>query len=519
MVYALASDFASRPRKRTRRARRKLGLVPNKSSEKLLYFDFLPEEANENVMRYLSRAPGVEGWPGFVQKQDIATIYNAAGELGRFASSRFTCILVSEKNEDGNDDDDDVPAETETDEWIQIRDKNINIAVDALMRGGGAFKEIYVDTASAKQFLTSNMLDDISQNCPNIESLYLPSEGGRAWLERFADRLRTLKFTSGSPRKSIVAIQYCSNLRVLTLKDVNKCDVARTNIWAKIGETLQVLSIKFMYSGEEQIRNIEEHCRKLKHMDVCGLYNMAALSKCLASYENQLEYAAILANNMNTEQLRDVAKKCTRATFKLVFEEYVYEDYLRILGSQLIDVEIGRLNKRIDLSGAWNLCTNLEKIQVDAPTRLSDVQALVMTPKLSLKKITLDLHKKDGNVQSVMDAFATGGITTLETVWLSCFTPPSKAFDKFVDANKSLSSVSILINSRANNPLPISHAELREIAASFLKSASIKSLDVGDYYNHEEGSAKIESIAELCSAKARFRRIHVSLLGCDYICN
>lgn len=510
--YALASDFASRPRKRVRRTQRKRVVSVKRREEKRLYFDCLPEGANENVVRCLSRAPQLENWPAFLEKGDIAAIYNAAGELGRFASSRFTCILIAEKDQDKEDEvEDDIPEED--DNWIDIRDKKIG--GDLLMRGASTFKKIYVDSATAKKFLTSNMLDEIYEKCPNVECLYLPSEGGRAWLERFGNRLRTLEFHSRAPRTSIVAIQFCSNVRQLTLKKLNKYDVTRTNVWAKIGETLEHLSIKFTYNGEEQIRNIETHCRKLKHIDISGLYNMAALPRCLASYENQLEYAAILATNINAAQLGVVVDKCTKARFKLVFEEYVAKDYLCLLGRQLVDVEIGRLNKRVQLRSGWNLCTNLEKLTVHAPTRLTDVQALLSTPKPTLKEINLDLHKRDGNVKSVMDAFANGGITTLETVWLKCFTPPPKSFDRFVDTNKDLSSVSILLKSRDCNPSPISQHETREIAEGFLKSASLKRLDVHNYDG--DISESIAGVEEMCGSKHRFRRIRVSLLNYDYM--
>lgn len=510
----MASHFASRPRKRIRRAQRKRALTAKKRADNRLYFDFLSPEANENVVRCLSSAPGAQDWSCFVKEKDIATIYNAAGDLGKFASSRFTCILISAG-------DDDVPEYN--DNWIEISDASIG--EDVLMRGAATFKKIYVDSSFAKRVLTSDMLDKLSDKCTSIESLYLPSEGGRAWLERFGNRLRTLEFTSESPRKSIVAIPYCSNIRELTLKEVSKSCVARTNIWEKIGKTLEILSIKFKFSGEEQIRNIEKYCRKLKHIDICGLYNMGALSKCLASYENQLEYAEILSSNMNTEQLRGVVAKCTKGRFKLVFEEYIDHEYLNILGKQLKNVEIGRINKRIDLRSAWNLCANLEDLLVHEPTRLRDVEALLASPKLFLKQIILDLHKKDGNVKSVMDAFATGGVTTLETVWLKCFTPPSKAFDKLVDTNKALTNVSLLlipevnvIISEVENPPPIPHREIREIAECFLRSKSIKRLVVQDYYNEDEdGGEKIDEVEELCRGENRHRRIHVSLLAYRYM--
>jgi len=64
-----------------------------------------------------------------------------------------------------------------------------------------------------------------------------------------------------------------------------------------------------------------------------------ALSKCLSSYEGQLESATI--HDMDSILLEAVVEKCTNARFSLVFDRDVAVDHLRIVGKKLDTVKFG----------------------------------------------------------------------------------------------------------------------------------------------------------------------------------
>lgn len=69
--------------------------VDNFRLKNRFYFDLLPENANENISRYISVNPNSKQWPSFIDEQDVATLYNVDGEYKRFICGRFDAINVS----------------------------------------------------------------------------------------------------------------------------------------------------------------------------------------------------------------------------------------------------------------------------------------------------------------------------------------------------------------------------------------------------------------------------------------
>lgn len=60
-----------------------------------LYFDVIPENALENIIRFFSRWPRVKNWPNHTRLEDVYGLYEVEGELGRFLLARFTGVHVA----------------------------------------------------------------------------------------------------------------------------------------------------------------------------------------------------------------------------------------------------------------------------------------------------------------------------------------------------------------------------------------------------------------------------------------
>lgn len=107
-----------------------------------------------------------------------------------------------------------------------------------------------------------------------------------------------------------------------------------------MGKTSERLELEFLYSAEEELRKIEKNCRKLKSINISGHcmftgsdLNDIALSKCLVSYEGQLEHLGI--HNMKVEELEDVVRQCTSASLDLTCDAEGLSETLKTAGKRL----------------------------------------------------------------------------------------------------------------------------------------------------------------------------------------
>lgn len=79
--------------------------------------------------------------------------------------------------------------------------------------------------------------------------------------------------------------------------------------------------------------------------------------------------------------------------------------------------------------------------------KLGHLQAIFKTPKSSLKKLENGLKEFQA-----LDVFATGRITTHESVRFRCGFPPENSFKSLVKHNKSLRDVSIHMGAMVTPP-------------------------------------------------------------------
>jgi len=296
-----------------------------------------------------------------------------------------------------------------------------------------------------------------------------------------------------------------------------------SNIWKAIGGTLE--SITISTNKTKVIKQIQEHCRQLKHIDI-NSSKTEALSECLASFKGQLEYATM--RYMEEHQLKRVVESCSNARFSLELTNN-QDGCLGLVGKQLqkvlFDDPYGEL-KFTPLK--WDLCPNIEEIAFAEPDcfnlnicldpeeslRLKDVQSLLNSPMLVLRDLKLHCYEKGTKIKSFMDEFGSGSVTTLESISFGCHFPPANSFDSLVRMNKSLRDVSIhiAINQMKDDIL---WERVAEIAQCFFKAPALETFKLGVTIDCEP-SGRNHALEEICRVKLRHRRIQVSLFGGNY---
>jgi len=236
MKYALASDFASSKRKRRRLHGSRRSVRAKKEEEEgeqvtarvvpTMYFDNLPDNVLENIVRYRSKSPRARNWPSYIPAELLLRLFKAGGDLGQFCRTRFTAMCVSD-TKCVYDLDKDVSWSRRTREMLWARNKRT--AYDVVLNAGGDLKTLFIGPSYAKILHNGDMLDVISSKCTSVNALSIESDG-RAWIERFGPRLISLELGLDPSRSAFFAIQnYCTNLLHLTMNAVHRSDMAGRN--------------------------------------------------------------------------------------------------------------------------------------------------------------------------------------------------------------------------------------------------------------------------------------------------
>lgn len=477
---------------------------PDENPTELLYFDLLPIDTICNLTRFLSSEPNGRNWPQGISSKQISSLYAINGEYGRFVFSRFDAIYLSRD-----------ASIFHVEESGVILESN-RLAYTVLTTAGESFKTIHWDDTGTLD--NSNLEDDIiemSTLCPNLESFSFGYSNAEPWLLVFGERIKTLSFYYGVPPRIIEAVSsHCTNIRQLTLKEAWASYLNWSNLWEQVGNTLEKLELELLDEGEGELQKIENFCRKLEHVDIrSGTHSpVHGLGRCLASYGRQLEYTTISA--MEYEELKIVVEQCTNARFDIEIDDYNYFDSLRLIGNQLEKVSIvsdfdGYI-ERNDGTSAWDMCSNVQEISLDDPTKIPEVEAIFNSPKLFLRAVSFDFDEST-DLKKLMSVFEAGGIKTLESVEFVMLLPPPETFNKLVQMNQSLHKAEIYIKDAEDEEEDVLIERAIEITKCFLDSPSINFLSVQDYF--DELFKEVPEVQEILRVEYRHRRVQAHIFG------
>jgi len=428
-----------------------------------LYFDTLCRDALENVVRFASRSPIATNWSTHIDVRRIIPLYSVQGELSSYLRSRFHKLWISRWKSDFH--------EQPTQHKDMLRTNVLKTAYDLVLQSGESFHTLIVESSYFNEPINSNMFKTFSERCPHISTLRTYRAGG--WIEEFGEGLESLKI--GYKQDFLEIPRYCAQLRELTLDfSIKRSDIEGTDLWMNLGNSLEKLSVIFIYECGNEIRNIAKYCRKLTELFIRGKGSNVALLECLVTYGSQLENTCI--SDMEEDELNHLIEACPNAKFDLtVFKRRLLISSLNILGCQLEKVRFRCYPEcRPELEKVAVCWDNLQELKIMGDVELEDTSAVMATSKPVLRLLEFEVEKytTQQQFQQVMDIVArsTGA---LEKISLWCSNPPRKAFDNLIKSNPSLCTVSL------NFVSYISDDHVNNLIEKFLQIPALHEIELG----------------------------------------
>jgi len=143
-------------------------------AEPALFFDSLPKEILDNVLRYFSRIPNAKKWESHIDVRNLVEACGVGGGFGTLLKSRFHTLLVScTKNY----------FETMDSGWSELSEpylwtQDIAVARAFVVAGGGeALRSIVISRHMYyRERDGQNVVDDFAKYCPNVTSMKIAEE-------------------------------------------------------------------------------------------------------------------------------------------------------------------------------------------------------------------------------------------------------------------------------------------------------------------------------------------------------
>jgi len=433
-------ELELRPRKKSTTAEGgRSGDSSSDPIESALFFDAVPQELLDNVLRFLSLVPHAVNWDIRVRLIDVMELYRVNGGLGTFLSTRFHTLSVS-KSTDGYH-------EHQSDKFDDICERSGNF-LRTIVIGEGMYDE---------EKNGRDIVLDFRAACPNVRSLNVVEQLGR-WASAFGTQLEKLDITSDMVTVAIP--NYCPSLRKLNFLGMSfresissegpfdDYDSILNGIdWEFIGSKLESLTLSRVSITDGELKRMRKHCGNLNHIKIrSNDTESKAIADFIVSYGDQLEL--VYVDFMPENELNLIAEGCKNARFHTaVFAERLLLPTLRILGPRLEKIYLLLEEKDIDMgewTTAWNVCPKLENISMISFLTLEKARAIMDTPKHRLKRLQLkdspfrEEENMDSKMKEMVDRFSEGtkNIEIVDLDW-EFGGGASHPFEKLIRTNKS----------------------------------------------------------------------------------
>jgi len=412
----------------------------------VLFFDRMPEEILNNVLRFFSRVPHSKKWEIYLGLPDILALFAVDGTLKSYMGTRFNTLCVSKTH--------GCFKENYYVEWklrvgTHLWTNSTTHALAFVTAGGGKSLHTLIigEGMYLKERLGNNLAHEFLRHCPNVVNLSIMEHGELSFVDKFGPNLKTLELMTNIPVQWSVGP---SVLRELTLHTLSK-QFSTTDFWRTIGGGLQKLIMLGNFPTDEdtieEIGKIEQYCRNLDSIAIRGRNGnvRGAISDLLISYGEQLLQATI--DQMNEAQLRDIINACPCAHFHLVDNG---SGAPLIHSLDLVGVRTEVITTRgfiteedcTEWASAWGKCTNLKELYLRWCV-VGNLPLIFSTPKFFLTTFELTLHcdTEPEEVKKALNVCATG----TKCVERFIYSGPALSRDnthKFLLANSaSLSSI------------------------------------------------------------------------------
>ena len=400
------------------------------------YLDRLPDNVLENIMRLMSAAPRASAWAEQLAVADICTLFSLGGEMERVARESFRSLSFDAQSSRL------LPGY----EWKELRAYRLNIsrtnisAAKLLNLASPSYTALKIQDPLSSLFRQPAHIDEFLRKCPNVKDLEIYSASTCMWLEKLGPRLERLEMRISCLSICQSIAGYCTQLRELHMGGVCGCAMGLSDLWEKVGGTLEKLSATFMFSASMEIRNIQLHCRKIRWLHITEEELVRpALAECIVSYGEQLK-CALLAD-MNPSQLQAIVTACPNAKFHMSMAQSCHGNSLKLVGSRVERVAVFEygVSDLCSLAKGWNACPNIEEITLCKELSLSYVRAMFTKPKPALLELDLQIGfaEQISTVREIFDCVA-GGTGSLRHINLSVGWLADGLFDKLVARNQWL---------------------------------------------------------------------------------
>lgn len=258
--------------------------APGKSSSEQLetearsvYFDILPENALDNIVRFFSDSPRAENWPNHASLDHIYDLFDVQGELGRFLFGRFSGVLV-------------FPAYVESmdlDRTSLANEGIIACTEEFLLKILSSFETIIVENSAYHEEPLMFNLELLLKQWPDLRCLMLvPLDFYQTyWLKILGENLDTLHVSGCSLTSMMEIAIHCVNLRVLYMEKVRWSGIDPQKFWEALGENLETISAHVCSEFGGHTHSITKHCPKIKRLELSGKDD--GIPKCIAFYGEQ----------------------------------------------------------------------------------------------------------------------------------------------------------------------------------------------------------------------------------------
>lgn len=480
-----------------------------------MYFDIIPTNTLETIIRWTSEAPRAEAWVDRIIPRKIVPLFRASGELGNYLLTLFDKLHLNDS--------------TRQDIWERKKERgmvqdNSNGFPGWALEVAGALagkniRSLYISirgstasSMSSSQYTLLNMCPVVWQKThpfPNIERLSYFSYGDERWLRKFGGNLKALCIQNVWTSDLNSIPKHCPLLRELRLSNV---DSVKPSLWIAVGKNLEILEI--LKSKRYALKDIRAYCRKLTviqihHTDGHEIEYM----NLLASYGDQLEYA-VVPQTLSSHTIT-LVRECTRAAFYLKIHHPSSNDTLSLkaLGYRLekiLVVDPAYASSRL----CWDPCTGIELARFLRATHLG-ICDFFASPKRNLLSLTIRWTSALDNIENAMNraSLSTGALKEFRLILERPISP--KAILSVLERNKSLEIVRLL-PIYVNQMVDASSETVISSVSFLLDCPEIKVIDLYSRDNDIRISAENETIARLCH-RNRFRQICVRVCGRKYL--
>ncbi len=442
MRLAVPPDLASKRCKRRKlnsAGQKDVGLSASGNGEaqqRECYLDRLPYNVLENVIRLMSSSPRSSAWAEQLEDSDICTLFSLGGEMELAARECFRSLSFDAQPKGSHRG-----YQRQKFHLYRLNILSTNMSNATLMNlASPSYTALVIRDPPSNLFGQPVDLGEFLRKCPNVKGLDICSDNTRTWVEKLGPRLERLQMHVSSPSICRSISSYCTQLRELYIREAHMCAVGRSDLWEKIGATLEKLYVTFVCSASEEIRKIQQYCRKIRWLDISVEERVnPTLADCIVSYGEQLEHAFL--SNMDQSQLEAIVTACPNAKFHISIIETSHTHSLKVLGSRLEKVVLLKheINNFCSLAKGWNECLNIETVVCLDKVSLSYARAMFTEPKPALRELEIEIgFAEDLSVMmNILDCVAegTGALRRLTVITVDL---ADGMFDKLVARNQAL---------------------------------------------------------------------------------